>query len=494
VSNGTAWLYHILNANSNTALIIEKLKGYPGRLSRVIINPEYKEQIMQELLDTEPTRLTDRERKELDRTANRFIPINTTSLSSYIEQTKLSLTSARGTYRDKLTTYLILAQDILVNADENMHKEYWETADTGREYGHYNSLQRMPSIVRHAALGHCHRYDFQAHSFAVLASFAHAINPNLKIASVIDYVKNRSQIRKRIANQVGVHEDAIKEVFTSLGFGAQPINNPFKAIRRAVYNEDNYNKLIATTEFQYIYEDLELIRTTILADELFQGDFELLLNLKFNEKKENTRKKTPSQRLAWIYQNTEAYITRKFIDLVREYTGFEPLLTVHDGVYYRQPIPNETMLDVQMILREQFQYVRVEYESIWPVTTDEHFNSRFQADEDDIVEHKQRIAQEEQLARGYKSDFISSANTVRPRRVTIDPDAIETQAVGHYNGSDHQARAWYGDENYDQDTDPFLADMSREQRREYQLARDAVVGPRPDPTRPDFVQQLLERN
>jgi hypothetical protein len=495
VGGGNAWLYHILVANIRTALVIEQFKGNIGRLSRVKINPIYKEMIMEELLNTPTTRLTDRERRELDQKANRIIPVDPTSLSSFIEHTKDNLkTCAPGTYRDKLIENLVLAQDLYFNiTDDNTIREYWETADTGREYGHYNSLQRVPQVVRHAALGPCWKYDFQAHSFAVLASLAHAMDPDLKIASVVDYVKNRSQIRQRIARQVGVREQAIKQVFTSLGFGARPINNPYTAIRNAVYTEDNYNRLMACTEFQYINQDLDAIRKTILEHEHFQGDFTWFLGLQFNSKKPNGHKKTPSQRLAWIYQNTEAYTIQRFIEIVEQQTALRPLLTVHDGVYYKQPIPVSVMIDAQVILREEIHYVRVEQQAIWPISTDQTHDTRFKADDDHIAEHRARIAQEEQLARGYKSDLIAGSMAT-PRPVTIDPDAVEKEQLGLYTGANHQARAWTGDEHYDADTDPFFEDMTRQERKEYQQAREAILGKQPDTSRPDSIRQLLERN
>lgn len=424
VSTG-APLLSFMGKSASTRLIDVVFEGNQGKMSRVVLNEKYKEQIMNDLIDLidEPqNKLTAKELDELYQKANKVIPLDLISLRCYIEQTKLDIENSTGDYKIKISNNKIQADQILMEArevdGEHYAMEYWTTADTGRVYGHYNSLQRMPKNVRHAALGVCHKYDFQAHSFAVMASLAKMFDPNLKIAAVEDYIRNRTRIRARIARAVGVSEDRIKEVFTSLGFGAKPISNPYTAIHRAVYGQNNFAKLIAQQDFVFITEDLKKINQVILKN-YPNEDFVGMNGYKYTCMSDKGRKKGPNKLLAWIYQNLEAHITNEFIKIVRERSGLEPLLTVHDCVYYKDPVPAATITDAMFLLREGFQFVKVEHEKIFPITTSEDYNQRFAEQEADELAHRERIKREEQLARGYKS--ILSNNTV----IKYNPDPIK---------------------------------------------------------------------
>jgi len=406
------YLFDFMARSPQTRLIDITFRGNIGKLSRARLNPIYKDRIMYELLEMPTQALTDSERKEIRDRGNVVIETDPGSLASFIERTEQQTRqTAPGRYRDRLVNNLLRARELYLEQQEvdgrHYLMEYWETADTGRQYGHYNSLQRMSQEVRHAALGVCHKYDFQAHSFAVMAGVARTIDPTIKIAQVEDYIRYRTAIRQRIARDVGVTEDQIKRVFTSLGFGARPINNPYNSIRRTLSNEQAYNKLIDQTEFKYIFEELELINNTI-DTRLPQEDFTWYLDRTYQHRKSTGHKKTRSQRLAWIYQNTEAYITQEFIRIIRESTSLEPLMTVHDCIYYRQKLPSRAVIDAQVLLRDEYPYVRVEHEAIYPISTRDHFDTRFDNDQQAELEHKQRIHEEEHAARGYTSAWNQS--------------------------------------------------------------------------------------
>ena len=406
------YLFDMLQRSSHTRLVDIVYTGNLGKLSRVVLNPIYKDQIMHELMAMPIQALTDQERKEIRERANRVIEIDTASLSSFIQHTEQKAKlSGPGKYYDKLANNLLRARELYLEHQNINGKsylmEYWEQADTGREYGHYNSLQRMSQEVRHAALGDCHKYDFQAHSFAVMASIAKTIDPDIKIAQIEDYIRYRTVIRERIAKEVGVNNEAIKSVFTSLGFGAKPVNNPYTSIRRAVYTEEAYKRLIDQTEFKFIVEDLETINNTIDAT-LPTEDFVWHLGMTYHQHTDKGRLRTRSQRLAWLYQNTEAYMIKWFIDLVRERTGLEPVMTVHDCVYYKQKLPANTVIDAQVIIRADYPYIRIEHQAIYPIGTEQQYNNRFADDEEQEQKHQQCMREEEQQACGYKNQHMQA--------------------------------------------------------------------------------------
>jgi hypothetical protein len=438
--NQSIYLFEFMNRSQHTSLVIERFKGNNGKFKRVILNQQYKDQIMHELMETAPAEMTQGEREDLMINFNRLIPIDMVSLEGFLDKTRDSISlepSGSNRYEKMLSNYhqarRLLSQ---VETHDGMAfvRELWVTSDNGREYGKYLSLQRMDKNVRHAALGVCHKYDFQAHSFAVMASLARLIDPTLKTAAIEEYIRYRDKIRAQLAQEVGVPESVIKTVFQSLGFGARPIANPYNSIRKVFYTQLKYEQFIANRTFQYIWEDLQAVNATLVGA-FADDEFELFNQKTFHARDpEAKRKKTDSQRLAWIYQNCESYLTARMIEIVRERTGLEPLMTVHDCVYYKQRIPTEAFIDVQVILRqvENFEFVKLEHEHIFPITSQAVFDDRFAAQQHDEQQHCEQIIQEEFAARGYvgmanQPIAIAPPTTQILRRITAHTRANQPQ-------------------------------------------------------------------
>ena len=220
------YIYQIMRDDLSTSLLVVIRKGFNkngvSKLSVVKINPIYKDLIMEELLDL---RIEANEKllDEIEQNSNYCVNVDPTSLASFIAKTTatISSTSYGKAYKDKLFRNLAAArqlQSMIHSADADHPTPYinerWETADCGRIYGQGYSLQRMPKEVRHAALGVCHKYDFKACAFAIMAGLAAAIDPTIKIGATLNYVINRKKIRERIAEQLNISESLVKEIFT----------------------------------------------------------------------------------------------------------------------------------------------------------------------------------------------------------------------------------------------------------------------------------------
>jgi hypothetical protein len=334
-------IYNLMQKNSQTSFVIQVQKGFSvgtsSTLCRVVLNQRYRKFILEELT-TAAIHTPQKQLDEIEQQANYYVEVDTKSLASYISKTSDTLNdslSKSAAYTDKLRSNLAAAIKILSmvhepDAEHQTHyiNEQWKQADCGRLYGKGFSLQRMSKEVRHAALGICHKYDFKACAFALMAGLAHAIDSTLKIASVTGYVKYRQSIRSAIAREVNIPVELVKTIFTSLGFGAQLVNNQFHAIRGEIakharqshdkniwlekdqYNKlgnDEYERLVNNQTFKFIYEDLESINRTILdyfsKESLGIGEFT------YSDVDPKTNKKrTDKQKLAWIYQALEALL------------------------------------------------------------------------------------------------------------------------------------------------------------------------------------------
>jgi hypothetical protein len=415
----------LMEENESTSLIIEVHRGFGfgcnnSMLSVVTLNTLYEDLIWEELKNMNVKSDT----REVIAKENEFIlsvPIDTASLTAYMEKTQQSIddTDKGQRYTDKLRENLMAAQKLLTlmdDADENNEtpylREVWRQADCGRIYGTQYSLQCMTKEVRNAALGECSKYDFKASAFALMAGLAHAIDPTLKIGATLDYVKNRQKIRERIAKETGIDVKLVKEIFTALGFGAELKNNTHNAIRgalakaarmqhdmsvrldRDVYNNlgaDEYMRLTSSQTFKFVYEELQLINATILQH--FEGDdFEICSRAYSVINPKTGKKRNSRQKLAFIYQALESCAMLEFAELAQQ----EPLLTTHDCIYFKRRLNAEQVKDITWQLQQTFAYLRFEYEPIRPIATDEYYatkEAKRQCEEQDAIAfEKQQMA------------------------------------------------------------------------------------------------------
>lgn len=428
------YIYELMKSSSTTSLILVIRNGFSkngvSKLSTVKLNPIYKELIMDELLNLRVEtnlQLLD----EIEADANYTVNVDPVSLASFIAKTAATIkTTTNGdAYKEKLLRNLAAArqlQTMVHDADATNASPYirerWKMDDCGRIYGQGYSLQRMTKEVRHAALGVCHKYDFKASAFAIMAGLAHEINPALLLGATLDYVKNRQIIRKRIAEQLNISESLVKTIFTALGFGAELKNNQHNAIRgalaeaarmqhdttkrleRDVYNNlgaDEFRRLVENRTFGYIYEELQLINKTII-DHFKTNELVIDGNI-YNEINMKTgKKRTDKQKLAWIYQAYESMAMQQFYELAKQ----EPLLTTHDCIYLKRKLNANEIVDITYQLQQTFPYLRFEHEEIIPISTDTEYGRRCEAVIADENAHKEFIRQEEANAVGYISPFL----------------------------------------------------------------------------------------
>lgn len=438
------YIYELMKSSSTTSLLLVVKKGFSkngvSKLSTVRFNPIYKELVMEELLNLR-VEANQKLLDEIEANANYTVSVDTASLASFISKTAETIKTTKNgeAYKEKLLRNLTAARQLqtmvhdadAANATPYI-KERWKMTDCGRIYGQGYSLQRMPKEVRHAALGVCHKYDFKASAFAIMAGLAHEIKPSLKLGAVLDYVKERKAIRKRIAEQLNIEEELVKTIFTALGFGAELKNNQHNAIRgalakaarmqhgtaerleRNIYNNlgaDEFRRLVENKTFCYIYEELELINSTII--DYFKTNELVINNNTYSTINFKTgKKRTEKQKLAWIYQALEAKAMQQFEELAKQ----ESLLTTHDCIYFKQKLNASTIVDVTYQLQQTFPYLRFEYEAIYPISEDSYFEARFSEAESFELENRRLIAEQEAAAQIYckaKDQWLANATAAQ---------------------------------------------------------------------------------
>ena len=398
--------WSIMQAQSSTAVLHETYRGNSirRRISKFTLNPKYESEIFMELAHGH-YQLTSKYLAELAAKANFSIPVDRAALQSYITATVVELTRPHGSkYQEKLTRNLLVARRILgqlrhLEDGSSVVDEYWEEIDCGRAHGHGVSLQAVAKEVRHAALGRCCSIDFKASSYAILASLALAIDPDLKVGAIRHYITHREIIRKRIARHLETTDFDVKQIFTMMGFGAQIKDNPHTAIRRRL-GKAGFDQLVATPEFAEIRQELLLVRDTILTSEMFQGTDFVINGIAYTDLDTNTgKKRTANQKIAWIYQACERWA----LDIVLQNIPdeFTMLLPVHDCVYLRHQLSGPVIRDLKVLVQAVFPLLDFEQELRIPIHTEQDHTRQQQQRADAEAVHFQHIAQEENKSREY---------------------------------------------------------------------------------------------
>jgi hypothetical protein len=436
------YIYQMMRDDLTTSLMLVVSKGFSkngiSELSTCKINEIYKDLVMEELLNLR-VEANQKLMDEIEQDSNYTVNVDPVSLASFITKTTdtIRTTNNSGAYKHKLLRNLQAAKQLqaMIHQADDTHaspyiNERWEQADCGRIYGQGYSLQRMPKEVRHAALGVCHKYDFKASAFALMAGLANEINPALQLGAVLDYVKNRQIIRKRIAGQLGISEELVKEIFNSLGFGAELKNNQHNTIRgqlaaaarmqhdmtvkleRDIYNNlgaEEFKQLVNNQTFGFIYDELQAINATII--EYFKRNELAIGDLTYSETDPKTgMKRNNRQKLAWIYQALESMAMKQFFRLAPQ----PPLLTTHDCLYFKQKLPASVVVDVTLQLQQTFPFLRFEHQAIYPIADDKQFDARFADAISFEQEHQQRIAEQTEIGDIYcelKAKRLAHAKT-----------------------------------------------------------------------------------
>lgn len=399
------WVTDVMKTSKTTSLITINFIGNVGKFSRASINELYENKIMDELTSMS-YELHDKNLNQSIAQTNVKITVELEYLESFLKKTMetylaFEQDNSKHFYRKKLARNIMVANQlkskIQMDTDGTCYvPEYWTQLDSGRDYGHGLSLQRIPKEVRHAALGVSHKYDFKASSFGLMASLAKELYPELKCQDVIDYVKCRTEIRRIIAKEIGISEDKAKQIFTSLGFGASTADNPYTSIRGKLGTE-KYEALMANKIFRPIVRTMSRIRNVISV--AFPDNF-TFKNRTYSpiDPNNSSKKRTKNQKLAWLYQAMESDAILLFAEMAID-AGYKPILFAHDCVYFKEKLPADLLTDIRFALQKNYQYLQFEYEIITPISED-GFKPQFEIDRLKEIEEHKRFIKAETLAAG----------------------------------------------------------------------------------------------
>lgn len=333
---------------------------------------------------------------------------------------------------DTIRKYREQAQQVLLIAEltGGFFPQIIKESDYGRRYYTGQSLQSMNSIVRSAALGNHFQYDLNAAVYAI-KFFLCSHMSDKKFTYTGEYIeggaKFKDSIRRRIADTVFLPDfspadwqvEVIKKVITAIGFGATMNTKGYfddngtwqstsiadllsyksKTTDRMVLAKDKYERLLQDPwlkEFMREQKEMTDIITKWYIDneQVNKQDHNFLVDGRNSFNK--------NRLMAYIFQTFERGIMDKTEDFITS-EGNQVLLRVHDAIYTKKRVD---LAELHLMLSEEFTPGSGNYLGTKLISFSQEEAKRFEYFIHEDAEHKQFIREQEELAKGYKSNIL----------------------------------------------------------------------------------------
>ena len=333
---------------------------------------------------------------------------------------------------DTMRKYREQAQQVLLIAEltGGFFPQIIKESDYGRRYYTGQSLQSMNSNVRSAALGNHFQYDLNAAVYAI-KFFLCSHMSDKKFTYTGEYIeggaKFKDSIRRRIADTVFCPDfspadwqvDVIKKVITAIGFGATMNTKGYfddngtwqstsiadllsyksKTTDRMVLAKDKYERLLQDPwlkEFMREQKEMTDIITKWYIDneEVNKQDHSFLVDGRNSFNK--------NRLMAYIFQTFERGIMDKTEDFITSEDN-QVLLRVHDAIYTKKRVD---LAELHLMLSEAFTPGAGNYLGTKLISFSQEEAKRFEYFINEDAEHKQFIKEQEELAKGYKTNIL----------------------------------------------------------------------------------------
>jgi hypothetical protein len=421
------------------------------------------------------------------------VPIDLASLDAFIRANKTNSARDIEPTDQKYNARLIQELDRNLKSAEMIYKlakscdgylpHFYSNSPFGRKYYKGPNLQTAPKIVRHAALGHCYEYDLESNVFAwkytSFKKIAQQYDISARFPATLEYLDHKDALRRRLAREVfGTEDDwalkPIKQCITAIGFGAPARVTGYRS-ERGRYEPTALNTHITSVEKLKKFLDDKWVKEFI-AEQQTLNEVIFEVAKPFNEVEwrateglvDGNRRLKKNSVISYLYQRSERALMEAIWTTIEPY---EPVLMIHDCIYTKKPVPLRD-------LREKL----VEYSEYYKISKQEHQPFAF---DEELIAHRERIREEERLARGYVSPLNDGPDiqiAITPRAqpsYTYNSDSTCADGSG-YNGM--------GYENYNPRDDYGLEGEDEDEIREYQRSRDRILN---NNQYPDWVKQRI---
>ena len=350
-----------------------------------------------------------------------WVPVDVESVKAYVYWLETESNLIQGPKKD-----LALRQSLsilgIASVTNGFYLQRKKPSPFGRTYYEGTSVQNVNKELRRAMLGNCWEYDIRSSVVAWKMGYARSylaasgLDQDLKksFPSTLLYLEHKADFMATVSHYVFLESSPVpkdlrpkllKRAFTAISFGARQTakgwldasgnwTNP--ALVDILQNSEDRTRFLSDfTVKQFIKEQNALDDYLYDLFKKFRPD--LLL-----ERYLQTESGRPSKAkvLAYLYQHGETQV----MDIVRQAAlakGLVPIANVHDAIFFKRRLGAEFKNAIEWQMREQTG------NPYWHLTPKqiERYTPRSLNAERELDEHKKRIAQEELLAKGYKSVF-----------------------------------------------------------------------------------------
>lgn len=350
-----------------------------------------------------------------------WVPVDIESVKAYVYWLETESNLIQGPKKD-----LALRQALSILGIASVTKGYYlqrkKPSPFGRTYYEGTSVQNVNKELRRAMLGNCWEYDIRSSVVAWKMGCARSylaasgLDQDLKksFPSTLLYLEHKADFMATVSHYVFMDSSPVpkdlrpkllKRAFTAISFGARQTakgwldasgnwTNP--ALVDILQNSDDRTRFLSDVTVKqfikeqnalddYLYDLFKKFRPDLLLERYLQTD---------------SGRPSKAKVLAYLYQHGETQV----MDIVRQAAqvkGLVPIANVHDAIFFKRRLGAEFKNAIEWQMREQTG------NPYWHLTPKqiERYTPRSLNAERELDEHKKRIAQEELLAKGYKSVF-----------------------------------------------------------------------------------------
>lgn len=350
-----------------------------------------------------------------------WVPVDVESVKAYVYWLETESDLIQGPKKD-----LALRQALSILGIASVTKGYYlqrkKPSPFGRTYYEGISVQNVNKELRSAMLGNCWEYDIRSSVVAWKMGYARGylaasgLDQDLKksFPSTLLYLEHKADFMATVSHYVFLESSPVpkdlrpkllKRAFTAISFGARQTakgwldgsgnwTNP--ALVDILQNSEDRTRFLSDFTVKqfikeqnalddYLYDLFKKFRPDLLLERYLQTD---------------SGRPSKAKVLAYLYQHGETQV----MDIVRLAAlakGLAPIANVHDAIFFKRRLGAEFKNEIEWQMREQ---TGNPYWHLTPAQIERYTPRSLNADRE-LGEHKKRIAQEELLAKGYKSVF-----------------------------------------------------------------------------------------
>ena len=350
-----------------------------------------------------------------------WVPVDVESVKAYVYWLETESNLIQGPKKD-----LALRQSLSILGIASVTKGYYlqrkKPSPFGRTYYEGTSVQNVNKELRRAMLGNCWEYDIRSSVVAWKMGYARGylaasgLDQDLKksFPSTLLYLEHKADFMATVSHYVFLDSSPVpkdlrpkllKRAFTAISFGARQTakgwldasgnwTNP--ALVDILQNSEDRTRFLSDVTVkqfikeqnvldEYLYDLFKKFRPDLLLERYLQTD---------------SGRPSKAKVLAYLYQHGETQV----MDIVRKAAlakGLVPIANLHDAIFFKRRLGAEFKNAIEWQMREQ---TGNPYWHLTPKQIERYTPRSLNADRE-LGEHKERIAQEELLAKGYKSVF-----------------------------------------------------------------------------------------